>query len=289
MSSSTQKDIPQENVSSSLYVGGLDPTVTDTTLFEIFNIIGPVASTRVCRDAVTRRSLGYAYVNYLNVEDARRAKKQLNSTLIKNCPCRVRWSQRDPSLRKPNTGPGHIIIKNLDEQIDNTALRNVFAGFGNILSCKVATDNTGGLEGYGFVHYEKVDSADAAIKTVNGTFLNNKKVYVGHHVSRKERQSKIKEQNAQFTDLYVKNIHPDVLEEEFMELFQRFGAVTSAVIEVDHEGNSQGFGFVTYVDHEEAQKAVDALHDTELKGKKLFVSRNCKVSSDVFFTNLSYE
>ncbi|CAE6437616.1 hypothetical protein ACGC1H_004393 [Rhizoctonia solani] len=256
---------------ASLYVGELDPSVSEAMLFEIFNMIGPVASIRVCRDAVTRRSLGYAYVNYLNAADGERALDQLNYSIIKNRPCRIMWSQRDPALRK--TGQGNIFIKNLDEAIDNKALHDTFAAFGNVLSCKVATDEHGKSRGYGYVHYETAEAAEAAIKAVNRMLLNDKQVFVGHHISRKERQSQIDEQRSQFTNIYVKNLDTEISEAEFKAMFDVFGTITSAVLTTDHEGKSRGFGFVNFEKHEEAEQAVNEMNEKDIKGRTLYVGR----------------
>ncbi|KAG8693105.1 Protein phosphatase PP2A regulatory subunit B [Ceratobasidium sp. 394] len=88
----------------SLHVGELDPSVNEAMLFKIFNMVGPVANISVCRDAVTRRSLGYAYIRYLKPTDAERALDQLNSSTIKDRTCRIMWSKHDPIPRKAGRG-----------------------------------------------------------------------------------------------------------------------------------------------------------------------------------------
>ncbi|KAJ2039444.1 Protein phosphatase PP2A regulatory subunit B [Coemansia sp. RSA 922] len=267
--SSSNGNAPFSNLS--LYVGELDASVTEAMLYELFKIVGSVASIRVCRDAITRRSLGYAYVNFHNHNDCVTALQTLNYTEIKGRPCRIMWSQRDPSQRK--SGSGNIFIKNLDPSIDNKALHDTFAAFGTVLSCKVALGPQGNSLGYGFVHYETREAAEQAIANVNGMLLNDIKVFVGHHVGRAERVELAKGQRAQFTNVYVKNLDAEVDDAALNELFSSYGVITSAIIQREEDGKSRGFGFVNFEDHEAARKAVEELHETDFRGQKLFVSR----------------
>lgn len=264
--------------SASLYVGDLHVDVTEPNLFEIFSHVGPVASIRVCRDAVTRRSLGYAYVNFHNMVDAERALDTLNYTEVKGKPCRIMWKHRDPSIRK--TGLGNVFIKNLDKSLDNRHLNDTFSQFGNIVSCKVVCDETGTSKGYGYVQYETKEEADTAISSVNNMLIMGKTVYVGEFVPKAEREKSTSSET--FTNVFVKNLQESVDDAKLKEIFGAHGTITSAVVMKDEEGKSRCFGFVNYESADMATKAVTNLNGKKFgegdKEKELYVGRAEKKS-----------
>ena len=104
---------------------------------------------------------------------------------------------------------------------------DTFSAFGNILSCKVAQDADGGSKGYGFVHFETEEAAMNAIQKVNGMLLNEKKVFVGRFVPRKEREKELGEKAKKFTNVYIKNFGEDLGDEKLKEVFSKFGKITS--------------------------------------------------------------
>ncbi|XP_054642129.1 embryonic polyadenylate-binding protein-like isoform X2 [Dunckerocampus dactyliophorus] len=239
---------------ASLYVGDLHPDVTEAMLYQKFSPAGPIMSIRVCRDIITRRSLGYAYINFQQPADAECALDTMNYDVIKGRPIRIMWSQRDPGLRK--SGVGNIFIKNMDDSIDNKALYDTFSAFGNILSCK-------------------------AVDEMNGKEINGKLLYVGRAQKRLERQGELKRrfdqikqdriQRYQGVNLYVKNLDDSIDDERLRKEFSPYGTITSAKVMTDGS-QSKGFGFVCFSSPEEATKAVTEMNGRIIATKPLYVA-----------------
>ncbi|KAG6624170.1 polyadenylate-binding protein 3-like [Carya illinoinensis] len=253
-----------------LYVGDLDPSVDEGQLFDLFGQVATVVSIRVFRDHTRASSLGYAYVNYAHPHEAARALEDLNYTLINGKPIRIMYSHRDSTIRR--SGYANVFIKNLDTSIDNKALHDTFAAFGTVLSSKVVVDNNGQSKGHGYVQFENEESAQNAIKQLNGMLINDKKVYVGLFVRREERTQATG--LSKFTNVYVKNLPETATDEDLKKLFSSYGTITSAVVMTDADGKSKCFGFVNFQSPDDAAVAVEKLNGaTAFDDKVLFVGR----------------
>ncbi|CAD7702498.1 unnamed protein product [Ostreobium quekettii] len=254
--------------SSALYVGDLDKGVDEGLLYHLFSRVGPVASIRVCRDAVTRRSLGYAYVNYntaLDPQAAQKAQENLNYTPVKGKPIRIMKAQRDPAARR--SGVANVFVKGLDDEIDSRTLHDTFEVFGPITSAKVARNEMGEPLGYGYVQYDSPEAAAAAVQRANGMLLKGRPLHVAPYKDKSARGV-----GRGFTNLYVKSFPEDVKDTDALRaLFEPYGPITSVHLAKDDAGNLKGFGFVNFESPEYAVKAMEALNGKEIATGKMYV------------------
>jgi RNA recognition motif-containing protein len=75
-------------------------------------------------------------------------------------------------------------------------------------------------------------------------------------------------------NIYVGNLSYSVTEDELRDVFSEFGEVSSVKIITDKfSGQSKGFGFVEMPSNSEADEAIKALNESEIKGRKLKVNQ----------------
>ena len=71
-------------------------------------------------------------------------------------------------------------------------------------------------------------------------------------------------------EIYVGNLSYDMTEEQLKKEFEAYGKVNMArLITNRYNGKSKGFGFVQMPNRDEAEKAVAALNDKEIQGRKI--------------------
>merc|ERR1719242_532028 len=131
-------------------------------------------------------------------------------------------------------------------------LATLFSPYGLLERCKIVVDlQTLRSRGYGFVKYDNQNSAERAMKALNGYELNGKKLKVAF-----ARQQCKAITNA---NLYITNIPTHFESENLYKLFQDYGKIIECRVLKDQNGQSRGVGFVRMDTHHNAIQALQAM------------------------------
>lgn len=173
------------NVHASLYVGNLDPQVSEVLLYELFIQVGPVRLLYLPKDRILQAHQGYGFVEFRTVEDADYALHVLRGVRLFGKT--VKMKKIDPHSSAPSAkevavaaGVGaRLFVNNLDPLVDEQYLLQTFSFFGPLLtSPTVHRDESGAPKGHGVVEYTDFDHSDRAIEKMDGQVLMNKKISV---------------------------------------------------------------------------------------------------------------
>ena len=69
-------------MSNKVFVGGLDYGVDERQLREVFSQFGLVKNVKLCKDPVTQKSRGFAFITYAEEKDAQEAISKMDGQLI---------------------------------------------------------------------------------------------------------------------------------------------------------------------------------------------------------------
>lgn len=120
---------------------------------------------------------------------------------------------------------------------------------------------------------DTVEHSEEAMHTLNLKIIKPKKGTVGLplRICKYEKINPNSFESNQ-NSLTVRNLSSQVTAREFYEIFLEFGEIKSAKLEVDAQGNSKGYGFVTFQSAQSANQAISHFRGKEVKGKKIEIT-----------------
>ena len=144
-----------------------------------------------------------------------------------------------------------LIVNYIPQSMTDNEFNNLFGGIGPLESCKILRDSATNYSfGYGFVDYQKPESAEKAIEEFHGHKIANKTLRVAF--SKPQGSSKN-------INLYVSGLGPATDEEKLKALFDPYGEIVTVKVVKDSNNTSRGFGFVLFKDRSQADASIRAL------------------------------
>lgn len=184
MSTSTKQIVGQgrdRNQAATVWIGNLDDKVTEALLWELMVQVGPTLDVSMPTDKITGQHNNYAFCEFRHEYDAEYAIKVMNQVKLFGKPIRINKSSRDHDDEDVGA---NLFVGNLDRDIDEQYLYNMFSAFGHVLTAKIMLDEANQSRGFGFVNFASFTHSDAALAAMNGQYILNKPLHVSYAYKR---------------------------------------------------------------------------------------------------------
>lgn len=184
-----------------------------------------------------------------------------------------------------------LYLGNLSYDADESSLEELFKGVGTVRSVEIVYNrHTHRSKGFGFIEMQNVDEAKRAVEELHDKpFMGRNLVVNGANNKPKEdrpqrerkprepRESKPKQERGEKRNnaarLHLDNLSFDADESALEDLFKGIGNVRRVELVYNRQTHkSKGFGFIEMQKAEDAQRAIEVLHDQPFMGRKLVVS-----------------
>ncbi|XP_041376167.1 RNA-binding protein 39-like isoform X2 [Gigantopelta aegis] len=199
-------------------------------------------------------------------------KKTHRPRSISKSPIREVLPELTPEERDART----VFCMQLSARIRPRDLEEFFSSVGKVRDVRLITDNkTRRSKGIAYVEFAETDSVPLAMG-LNGQKLLGVPIIVQNSQAEKNRTALttgiMQKGNVGPMRLYVGSLHFNITEEMLRGIFEPFGKIDDVKLMRNHENStSQGYGFITFHDSEDAKKALEQLNGFELAGRPMKV------------------
>ncbi len=176
---------------------------------------------------------------------------------LKGKALNIMWHERDNSIRYNNEA--NLFVKGISQNANPRDIYELFAKYGEIISCKICEDEDGNLLGYGYINYYNLESAEKAILDLNKNKFMDSELEVVHFKKMNERFKAPLENKS----IYIKNIPSSVKSiDELKKVFGKFGKITWG--EIYQDNSERPYAILDFETVEGANKAKEEMSDKKL-------------------------
>ena len=172
-----------------------------------------------------------------------------------------------------------IFCNNLSpDGTDVHLVRKLFGPFGPIRGVELPPDPLTGKTGVAIITFEHAESAELAIVHMNLQRVDGRQIKVGRQVNLPVLMppfTALCEDEKNRTRVFVSSIHPKLSEAEMTHVFEAFGRLKLCRLAPDvlAAAEHRGYGFVEYMEEEDAALAIETMNFMELGSQWLRVRR----------------